>query len=144
MTRESSGLRSRIMRAVKDRDTAPELAIRRMLHRAGYRFRLHRRDLPGCPDLTFPGRRMVLFVHGCFWHGHTCKRGARMPKTNVKYWASKIARNQQRDTKVRRQLRALEWDVLTIWECEIKRPEVLQRRLRRFLGRISTSPAPKR
>ena len=115
MTRESSELRSRIMRAVKDRDTAPELAIRRMLHRAGYRFRLHRRDLPGCPDLTFPGRRMVLFVHGCFWHGHTCKRGARMPKTNVKYWASKIARNQHRDTNVGGQLRALEWYVLTIW-----------------------------
>src|SRR5215467_11698981 len=92
-----SEARSRIMRAVKSRDTKPELIIRSLAHRMGYRFRLYRKDLPGCPDLVFPRLRKVVFVHGCFWHGHDCGRGARIPKANAEYWRSKIARNSARD-----------------------------------------------
>lgn len=93
------------MRAVKGRDTGPELAVRRMLHARGYRYRLHRKDLPGKPDMTFPSRRKVVFVHGCFWHGHSCPRGARMPKTNADYWRAKIGRNRERDEAQRAALR---------------------------------------
>ena len=88
--------RSRTMRAVRDRDTKPELAVRRLLHRMGYRYRLHWRDLPGKPDIVFGPRRKVIFVHGCFWHGHSCNRGNRLPKTNAEYWKAKIERNVAR------------------------------------------------
>ena len=91
--------RSRTMRAVKFRDTEPELTVRRLLHRMGYRFRLQRKDLPGKPDIVFGPRRKVIFVHGCFWHGHSCKRGSRMPKTNVEYWETKITRNVERHSR---------------------------------------------
>src|SRR4051812_31186267 len=96
--KETAEQRSRIMRAVKASDTAPEMTVRRMAHRLGYRFRLHRKDLPGKPDLVFPRLRKVIFVNGCFWHGHNCARGARAPKSNAEYWRSKIARNSARDT----------------------------------------------
>lgn len=125
--------RSRIMRAVKGTDTGPERAVRRVLHRSGYRYRLHRKDLPGKPDLAFPGRRKVIFVHGCFWHGHHCKRGDREPKTNVNYWRAKIARNKERDAAHQARLRDLGWDVLVVWECEITAADGLTDRLRRFL-----------
>jgi DNA mismatch endonuclease (patch repair protein) len=112
--------RSRIMRAVKSRDTGPERIVRRIVTRLGYRYRLHRADLPGKPDLTISARRSVIFVHGCFWHGHRCRRGARMPKTNILYWSQKISRNRSRDASARRHLRNLGWKVLVIWECQLK------------------------
>lgn len=108
------------MRAVKDKNTRPEQAVRSLLHALGYRFRLHRRDLPGSPDIVLPGRKAVIFVHGCFWHGHACKRGSRVPKANADYWISKIGRNAARDARTLAELEALGWRVLVVWECEIK------------------------
>lgn len=125
--------RSAVMRAVKGRDTKPEMLVRRTAHALGYRFRLHRKDLPGCPDLVFPSRKKVIFVHGCFWHGHDCARGARMPKTNADYWRAKIARNVARDQRVRSELAALGWKTLTIWECELRQAGGLVRTLATFL-----------
>ncbi len=129
---ESPDLRRRTMQAVKSGDTKPEMMVRRMLHAAGFRYRLHRKDLPGCPDLVFPARRKVIFVNGCFWHGHDCARGARMPKTNVDYWTTKISRNRSRDVKNFRALRLARWDVHVVWECELQN-QWLGRRLKRFL-----------
>ena len=125
-------LRSRTMWAAKGKDTQPEWTLRRKLHAAGYRYRLHVKDLPGKPDLVFPSRRKVIFVHGCFWHGHDCARGARAPKTNVEYWSGKIARDLERDARQRSALRADRWIVSTVWECEIKKIGLLAR-LRKFL-----------
>jgi len=125
--------RSKTMRAVKGKDTKPELFVRRLLHRNGYRYRLHRSDLPGKPDLVFPGRRKVIFVHGCFWHGHHCKRGDREPKTNVSYWRPKIARNRERDERNKARLQDMGWNVLVVWECEVKPAGKLEKRLREFL-----------
>ncbi len=130
------------MRAVKSRDTKPELVVRRLAHGLGYRYRLHRADLPGKPDLTFPGRRKVVLVHGCFWHGHDCARGARVPKNNRDYWTAKIARNQARDAKDRSRLGEMGWSVLTVWECETKDPG-LETRLRAFLEMKPTTGGPK-
>ncbi len=127
-----SAQRSRIMRAVKSRDTSPELAVRSLLHRKGYRFRLHRKDLPGCPDLVFVSLHKVVFVHGCFWHGHECKRGARAPKSNAEDWRQKIEKNRRRDTRNREALQASGWRVQTVWECELQNQNLL-RRLKRFL-----------
>lgn len=122
------------MRAVKGADTAPELAVRRLAHGMGYRYRLHRKDLPGKPDLTFPRLRKVIFVHGCFWHGHDCARGARVPLRNREYWLRKVARNRERDSGAQSALRRLGWQCLVVWECQIKDPGGMRRRLRRFLG----------
>jgi DNA mismatch endonuclease (patch repair protein) len=122
------------MRAVKSKDTAPELLVRRLLHSKGYRYRLHRSDLPGCPDLVFPSRKKVLLIHGCFWHGHDCARGSRVPKTNTDYWTKKVARNRARDVRSREQIEAAGWKVLTVWECEIKDSHRLSKRLSRFLS----------
>lgn len=119
--------RSAVMRRVKGKDTRPEMQVRRLLHAAGYRYRLHRRDLPGTPDLAFPGRRKAIFVHGCFWHGHDCRRGARQPKTNAEYWRAKIARNRERDAQNRAALAGLGWGSLTVWECELKQDGLLTR-----------------
>ncbi len=129
--------RSWIMRQVKSEDTSPERLVRSLLHRLGYRFRLHRRDLPGSPDIVFPGRKKAIFVHGCFWHGHSCPRGARIPKTNTDYWLKKIARNKERDRQRLEELRSLGWDVLVVWECEIKDIDALRARLSDFLGPLS-------
>jgi len=120
------------MRAVKSKDTVPEMIVRRLVHRLGYRYRLHRQDLPGKPDLTFRSRRKVVFMHGCFWHGHSCARGARIPKNNRDYWTAKIARNKARDADNLDRLRDTGWSVLTVWECEIK-DAGLESRLRAFL-----------
>ncbi len=123
------------MRQIRSKDTKPELAVRRLVHRLGYRFRLHRRDLPGSPDLVFPGRRKVIFVHGCFWHQHPnpgC-RDARAPRSNGDYWKPKLARTAVRDAEAEQELRTLGWDVLTIWECELNRDD-LSDRLRAFLN----------
>lgn len=122
------------MRRVHSKDTAPELAIRHKLFSLGYRYRLHRRDLPGCPDIVFPVRKKIIFVHGCFWHGHTCSRGARTPKKNRGYWVRKIARNIQRDGEQLNELRVMGWDVLTVWECELREHRKLTSRLIKFLG----------
>ncbi|MGF1543831.1 MAG: very short patch repair endonuclease [Parvularculaceae bacterium] len=112
--------RSAIMRAVRARDTGPEIALRRALFARGLRYRLHAARLPGKPDIVFPGRRAVVFVHGCFWHGHDCPRGARTPKTNTDYWLAKIARNRARDDRRLNELAGLGWRVRVVWECEIK------------------------
>ncbi len=126
-------LRSAIMRSVKSTNTRPEMIVRSLAHRLGFRFRLHRKALPGSPDLVFVGRRKVIFVHGCFWHGHDCKRGSRMPKANAHYWSSKIAGNMARDAKTQAALAAAGWGVLIVWECETKDSEALRARILDFL-----------
>ena len=118
MDKVDAETRSRIMASVRSKNTKPEMRVRKTAHRIGYRYRLHRKDLPGKPDLVFPSRRIALFVHGCFWHGHPCKRGDRMPATNVDYWREKIARNQRRDTANRLLLRELGWTPVVVWECQ--------------------------
>jgi DNA mismatch endonuclease (patch repair protein) len=130
---ESRMDRSAIMRAVRSVDTKPEMTVRRLVYGLGYRFRLHLKALPGKPDLAFLGRRKVIFVNGCFWHGHQCTRGARMPKANAPYWRAKIAGNIARDARHLADLKAAGWRTLVIWECEIKNTERLAGRLRRFL-----------
>ena len=127
-------IRSATMRAVKSKNTKTELKVRSLVHRLGFRFRLHRKGLPGTPDLVFSALRKAIFVHGCFWHGHDCARGRRMPKTNCEYWKSKIDRNRQRDAANLGELRADGWYVLTIWECKISDSVALAEALRRFLG----------
>ena len=125
--------RRRIMQSVGTRNTLPELIVRRAVHALGFRFRLHRKDLPGTPDLVFPRLRKVIFVDGCFWHGHQgCRKGA-LPKSRVEYWEPKIRRNIERDKEVRSLLRDSGWDVLTIWQCETKETETLGSRLKDFL-----------
>ncbi len=122
------------MRAVRSRDTKPEMKVRRLLHRLGYRYRLHRKDLPGTPDIVFGPRRKVIFVHGCFWHGHSCPRGARLPATNVDYWRRKINRNVERHAKQVEQLRAEGWATLVIWECQTASEHTLLEWLNEFLS----------
>lgn len=112
--------RSRVMRRVRSRDTGPELQLRRLLWRCGFRYRLHASDLPGRPDIVFRSRKLAVFVHGCFWHGHACGRGARLPRTNSAYWAAKIARNRSRDAEVAGLLAAMEWRVVVVWECQLR------------------------
>lgn len=128
--------RSRTMRAVRSRDTAPELSVRKMLRSLGFAggYRLHRKELPGKPDVVFLRRRKAIFIHGCFWHGHDCPRGSRMPATNASYWLPKIERNRQRDAKHLAELIRLGWDVLTVWECELRYPDVLAVKLTAFLS----------
>jgi DNA mismatch endonuclease (patch repair protein) len=126
--------RSAVMRRVKGKDTAPELKVRKALTALGARYRLHRKDLPGSPDIVLPGRRLVLFVHGCFWHGHDCARGARVPKANRDYWLAKVGRNRARDIASRGALEAAGWRVEVIWECDLKDGGALEARLRNLLG----------
>ena len=130
---ERPEVRSRTMRAVKGRDTGPEMTVRRLAHGMGYRYRLYRKDLPGKPDLVFPARRKVIFVHGCFWHQHACKRGSRSPKSSRDYWIPKLKRNKQRDARNQKLLREMGWDVLVIWECEMKDRDALGKRIAAFL-----------
>ena len=125
--------RSAVMRAVKGKGTTPEMKVRRALTALGVRYRLHRKDLPGKPDIVLPGRRLAIFVHGCFWHGHDCARGARVPKANRDYWVAKVARNRARDTASREALLALGWRVETIWECELRDAGALTARLETLL-----------
>ncbi len=121
--------RSAVMRRVKSKDSKAELTIRSLLHRMGYRFRLHRSDLPGKPDIVLPRHRKVIFVHGCFWHGHTCTRGKRVPKTNTDYWLQKIDGNRKRDAGVKQELEQLGWTVLVVWECELNEMDTLKEKL---------------
>ena len=122
------------MVAVKSKNTPPEMIVRRLVHSMGYRFRLHRKDLPGNPDLVFPRFRKVIFVHGCFWHQHRCNRGNRKPTTRQEYWLPKLRRNVKRDRRVLRELRNLGWRALVVWECQTKpkRLGALANRIARF------------
>lgn len=132
--------RSSVMRQVKSADTRPEQIVRKLLTCLGARYRLQRRDLPGSPDIVLPGRRLAIFVHGCFWHGHDCARGARVPKANRDYWVAKVARNRARDISTRDQLEALGWRVETIWECELKDRPALTDRLSTLLQAAAATP----
>jgi DNA mismatch endonuclease (patch repair protein) len=120
--------RSWLMSRIKGKNTKPEIAVRSMLHRMGYRFRIHARELPGTPDIVLPRHETVVLVHGCFWHGHRCKIG-KMPKSRVEYWDPKIEATKARDRRKRRQLRALGWKAIVVWECELKNPERLRKKL---------------
>lgn len=131
MDRLDAQRRSENMRRIKSKNTKPEVLLRSLLHKAGYRFRVHRKDLPGNPDIVFPGRRKVIFVHGCFWHQHAGCREGRLPSTRQEYWRPKLERNVQRDTVAIEQLQAQGWSVLTIWECELNDSSD-------FLNRIET------
>lgn len=125
--------RSENMRRITGKNTSPELAVRRILFNLGYRYRLHRSDLPGKPDIVFAGRRKLIFVHGCFWHAHSCPM-AHQPKTNKAYWSPKLKRNQERDARHLETLQAAGWDVLTVWECELKDSDLLERSLVGFMA----------
>jgi DNA mismatch endonuclease (patch repair protein) len=129
--------RSALMSRIRGKDTKPELTVRRVAHALGYRFRLHRRDLPGAPDLAFPGRRKVVFVHGCFWHQHPGCRYAYRPKSNLEFWKSKLAANTRRDACVLQKLREEGWSPLVIWECEISNLQNLANRLKSHLEDLS-------
>lgn len=137
--KQSRQERSRIMRQVKSRDTTPELLVRRVAHRMGYRFRLCRKDLPGCPDLVFPRLHKIIFVHGCFWHGHDCARGARVPKQNRMYWQKKVSGNQVRDKRNLQKLKLAGWRVLVIWECAVRDEIHLKVRIQKFLDGQNSS-----
>jgi DNA mismatch endonuclease (patch repair protein) len=124
--------RSERMALVRAKDTKPELLVRRLVHGMGYRYRLHRRDLPGTPDLVFPGRSKVIFIHGCFWHRHARCALARLPKSRGDFWLPKLTANAERDARNVRALRRLGWSVLTIWECQLGDTAKLASRIRRF------------
>ena len=125
--------RSAIMARIRGKDTKPEMAVRRLVHGMGFRYRLHRKDLPGKPDIVFGPRRKAIFVHGCFWHQHDCPAG-RMPSSRQDYWKPKLRRNVERDEANRKKLERNGWDVLVIWECETKDKEELAARIMRFLS----------
>src|ERR1700686_148234 len=123
------------MRQIPSKNTTPEIILRSIVHRLGYRFRLHRKDLPGKPDLVFPGRRKVIFLHGCFWHQHSGCREGRLPGTRREYWEPKLARNRERDATAQAALKSQGWSVFTVWECELsKDPKAASERLIHFLG----------
>ena len=124
--------RRRIMQAVKGKDTGPEWTVRKLLHKRGYRYRLHRKDLPGKPDLVFPSRRKAIFVHGCFWHAHGCRYG-QPPKSRPEYWLPKLKENKRRDAKRNAELEEMGWQVLTVWQCETRDMEGLVPKLCSFL-----------
>ena len=126
--------RSAVMRAVKSRDTSPERAVRALLCPIARGYRLHRADLPGKPDIVYASRKLVIFVHGCFWHGHNCARGARSPKANADYWRAKIARNRARDLKSLAACAAIGWRTLVVFECELKDKAALSARLAEALN----------
>ena len=127
-----SSVRSRNMAAIRGKDTAPELAVRRILHAMGLRFRLHRKDLPGRPDIVLPKHRTVVFVHGCFWHRHEDCRYTTTPKTRQEFWQTKFAANVERDSRNRTDLRQLGWRVIVVWQCELCQPSDLKERLTRL------------
>ena len=130
----SSQERSRLMSRIRGKDTKPELVVRSLLHSMGYRFRLHRRDLPGCPDIVLPRHGICIFVHGCFWHLHRNCKDARIPKTKRAWWQKKLEGNAARDKRHAAALRRLGWRVLTIWECHTEKPDRLVSRLQKILS----------
>ena len=131
--KKPSPQRSAIMRAIKSRDTGPERRLRAILWPMAPFYRLQARELPGTPDVVYRPRRLAIFMHGCFWHGHDCPRGSRLPKTNASFWRAKIARNRQRDREALEELRAMGWRTLTVFECELAQEATLRRKLKRAL-----------
>lgn len=136
------GSRSALMARIGGKNTAPELIVRHLLFSLGYRFRLHRRDLPGTPDIVFPSRGRAIFVNGCFWHSHGCRIG-QPPKSKLEFWAPKLARNCARDKRNNADLRSMGWKVLTVWQCQTRKPKRLSTRLRSFLGPPGKNPIDK-
>jgi DNA mismatch endonuclease, patch repair protein len=130
--RFSAAERSRIMSLIKGKDTEPERIVRRIVHRLGFRFRLHVKELPGKPDIVLPRHHKVIFTNGCFWHGHHCKRGSR-PSSNTEFWDSKIESNIKRDRRIRKELRDLGWKCVTIWQCQMKNHKTLTEKITRFM-----------
>jgi DNA mismatch endonuclease (patch repair protein) len=126
--------RSRNMARVRAKDTTPELTVRRLAHRMGYRYRLHAAGLPGKPDIVFPARRKLIFVHGCFWHGHTCRSGTVRPQANAAFWVAKLDRNKERDARNLAALAEAGWAALVVWGCELRDVDALRARLAAFLG----------
>lgn len=126
--------RSRNMSRIRSADTKPELVVRRLLFSMGYRYRVHVRDLPGCPDVVFSKRRKLIFIHGCFWHRHNCRKGRSLPSTRTDFWQKKLLANAARDKATITKLRKKGWKVLVVWECELKPAVSLQTRLSKFLG----------
>lgn len=131
--RISKQRRSWNMSRIKSRDTVPEKKLRSLLHQMGYRFRVHRKDLPGCPDIVLPKYKKAIFVHGCFWHRHQGCKYAYVPKSRIEFWKNKFRDNIQRDMKSHSELNRMGWDVLTFWECEIKDVESIEKRIRKLL-----------
>ena len=131
--RVSEETRSYIMSSVGSKDTGPELVVRRLLHRLDYRYRLHKGGLPGSPDVVFQKRKKAIFVHGCFWHGHRCKYG-KLPKSKIEYWGRKIELNRERDVRNTQQLMQLGWEVLVLWQCQLKDTCAVTKQLVQFLG----------
>ena len=125
--------RHRVMSHNKNKDTSPELFIRKLISSQKIHFCLHRKNLPGCPDIVFPKRKRVIFINGCFWHRHTCKKGRSMPATRKKFWQQKFERTIERDKKNKRELKKLGWKVLVVWECQTKKPEKLINKISKFL-----------
>jgi DNA mismatch endonuclease, patch repair protein len=134
MDRLTPERRSALMAKVRGKDTAPELIVRRLLHSMGLRYRLHRKSLPGAPDIVFPSRKKVIWVHGCYWHHHSGCRLATVPKTNRKFWVTKFKTNVTRDKSNAKLIAALGWKSLTVWQCELKQQKTLIGRLKRFVG----------
>lgn len=125
------------MSRIQGKDTKPEMVVRKLVFALGYRYRLHDKKLLGKPDLVFPGRHKVIFVHGCFWHRHNCKYGKVIPQTRKQFWEEKLNKNKERDKKNKRKLQKLEWDVLVVWECEtkdVKKSKHLISKLNNYLG----------
>lgn len=130
--------RRRIMQSVKTKNTGPETAVRKALFALGYRFRLHRKDLPGSPDIVFPGRQKAIYVHGCYWHGHNCSKG-KASKSRIEYWGPKIDANRARDARNLQEMNALGWQTHVVWQCELKDMEGALTRLGNFLGKSKNS-----
>ena len=122
------------MAQVRGKNTRPELRVRKLIFGMGYRYRLQRRDLPGNPDIVFLGKKKVIFIHGCFWHGHDCKAGAKRPKTNVDYWLPKLERTKLRDALNQKKLQEEGWDFLILWECQLKDKAGIAEQVKKFLG----------
>lgn len=134
MDKLSPQRRSENMRRIRGKNTTPELAVRKLCRELGFTgYRIHRKELPGKPDLAWLGRKLAIFVHGCFWHAHDCSEGLRRPKSNLQYWIPKIERNQQRDVENIKNLRAAGWNVLIIWDCELRESTSLSNKILRFL-----------
>jgi DNA mismatch endonuclease (patch repair protein) len=125
--------RSYCMSRIRKTDTAPEIVVRKIIHNLGYRYRLYKNDLPGCPDIVLPIHRKIIFVNGCWWHSHNCRLGHRKPKSRLDYWLPKLRANKERHIRNLRKLRNQGWKVLTVWECQICKPEKLSKRIREFL-----------
>jgi DNA mismatch endonuclease (patch repair protein) len=133
MKEEDKSKRSATMARIRSKNTLPEMAVRKLISQMGHRYRLHNAKLPGKPDIVFSGRKKIIFVHGCFWHGHDCRRGRNKPISNIDYWEKKLQCNYQRDQQNQNLLKEMGWSILTIWECELKRLDELQTRLTAFL-----------